>query len=662
MILFIPNMFSNARNVQGFAVWGGLFIALWTAMQPDEHLLSQNEICISYTIVLIAFTGTINIIRIKKVFPFSSLDIIIFTWYIYFLARSYFKTVYPCDTYSIRATIAVMLYCALRLAFASTIIREREIATAILLFVLCEAGMGIFQIMNGKSRHQSFIATGSFLNPAPFAAVLSSGLVMIAMWKRRIIKLISMKKGKKARNTRYGIWLLRLSNFVMASLLILILSTVSRAALLATSICLGIIYQKTLRRYRTITISLFLLVLIPLYHIKPGSVNGRVINYRISCLNLGNNPVIGNGIGGYFHQYAEKMSQFSQCHPDFDFINADVLEFAFCDILKVGVEQGIIGLSIMATFLCRLYFILQRKGKTLWIGFMSILLFSLFSYPFELFTFQIISVVIIAYAATNKAGGFSKHNKDNYNLRLILHIGITSILVLCSIATAKRIHQKMQAQTDFIIKKNIRDENSIKDYYHYLPLLNDNTEFLFDFGNSLSKHGRLIESNKILSIGTLLTNDPVFYVLIGNNYMNMKSYDQAEKAYKKAFHILPNRLYPLYQLMRLYEQTGDKNKQKLMAQRILSFKVKVISHTTEAMKDSARLYLKTQRNEHIYTNYAKFRRCQKEGVPLTMSVKRNSGRFFNVTLVGKERPWTSWKGNREKESNDIIKNKTDRPH
>lgn len=30
------------------------------------------------------------------------------------------------------------------------------------------------------------------------------------------------------------------------------------------------------------------------------------------------------------------------------------------------------------------------------------------------------------------------------------------------------------------------------------------------------------------------------------------------------------------------------------------------------------------------------RRCQKEGVPLTISVKRNSGRFFNVTLVGKE--------------------------
>jgi len=75
MILFIPNMFSNARNVQGFAVWGGLFIALWTAMQPDELLLSQNEICISYTIVLIAFTGTINIIRIKKVFPFSSLQV-----------------------------------------------------------------------------------------------------------------------------------------------------------------------------------------------------------------------------------------------------------------------------------------------------------------------------------------------------------------------------------------------------------------------------------------------------------------------------------------------------------------------------------------------------------------------------------------------------------
>ena len=79
----------------------------------------------------------------------------------------------------------------------------------------------------------------------------------------------------------------------------------------------------------------------------------------------------------------------------------------------------------------------------------------------------------------------------------------------------------------------------------------------------------------------------MFYILIGNNYKDMKCYDQSEMSYQKAYSIMPNRLYPLYQLMLLYEEEGKADKMKDMAQRVSSFKEKVVSPATKDMKMKA---------------------------------------------------------------------------
>ena len=100
--------------------------------------------------------------------------------------------------------------------------------------------------------------------------------------------------------------------------------------------------------------------------------------------------------------------------------------------------------------------------------------------------------------------------------------------------------------------------------------------------------GRYNDSNAILRLGTLISNDPMFYVIQGNNYLQMGFYHEAEAVYQKAFDIMPNRLYPLYQLMLLYGKEGNKREQLKMAQQVLNFNEKVISPATIEMKEKAK--------------------------------------------------------------------------
>ena len=80
----------------------------------------------------------------------------------------------------------------------------------------------------------------------------------------------------------------------------------------------------------------------------------------------------------------------------------------------------------------------------------------------------------------------------------------------------------------------------------------------------------------------------MFYILIGNNNKDMKLFDLAEQAYNKAFSVMPNRLYPLYQLMLLYHESCNKQKAKVMAKRVIEMKPKVESPATRDMKKKAR--------------------------------------------------------------------------
>ena len=64
---------------------------------------------------------------------------------------------------------------------------------------------------------------------------------------------------------------------------------------------------------------------------------------------------------------------------------------------------------------------------------------------------------------------------------------------------------------------------------------------------------------------------------MGNNSLALGKYREAEDRYKHAFYIVPNRLYPLYLLAKLYHEEGDTAKFMYIADKISSFPPKVES-------------------------------------------------------------------------------------
>ena len=78
------------------------------------------------------------------------------------------------------------------------------------------------------------------------------------------------------------------------------------------------------------------------------------------------------------------------------------------------------------------------------------------------------------------------------------------------------------------------------------------------------------------------------YNCMGNNFKGMSEYAQAESMYIRASQVVPNRHYPLYLLMKLYQETGQSEKAKAKAETLLKKPVKVQSTAIREMHEEAK--------------------------------------------------------------------------
>ena len=540
-------------------------ILLWFVIQPVEQRWSETDIHLIKTICVVSAVALLIFFLQKQQLAISTIDVVVLLWFGYVMIRAGMDTTYPCASFCLRTMQMLALYIGLRLILSSASISEKIIVWGILLCAFYEVLIGGLQLVNGTSRHNFYALTGTFLNPGPYSAILSMGLVMSCQAKKP-----------------YWIPLI---------FAILLPATWSRAALLSAAVCLAIIYWEQWKRWRWWVATGALCIAAVFYFLKQGSADGRSIIYLVSLLNIYHSPIWGSGIGSFFHQYAEGLALFCQQHPTFNVESTDVLMSAFNELLYVGVEQGLVGLAFAIVLIILLFLQLKEKGKALGIGLLSLLISSMFSYPLEQLPYQILFVVIAAYGATNKGYTETAPIRNSFSRRFLIPIGTFGGILLLSGFAHHHITIRAKADSNYWTTAGIKHSALINAHYEILPLLRGNQFFLFDFGKTLSENGRYTDSNAVLRLGTLICNDPMFYVIQGNNYLQMNLYQKAEQAYQKAFDIMPNRIYPLYRLMLLYEKKGDITKEKEMAQRVISFKEKVVSPATKEMKDKARTIL-----------------------------------------------------------------------
>ena len=129
-------------------------------------------------------------------------------------------------------------------------------------------------------------------------------------------------------------------------------------------------------------------------------------------------------------------------------------------------------------------------------------------------------------------------------------------------------------------------------YYHYvvedgdtlMPQMMHDSRFLFAYGQSLNREGFYAKSDSVLMLGTAISSDPIFWNVMGNNSLAQGQYREAEERYRHAFLMVPNRLYPLCLLAKLYHTEGDTAKFLNAATMVNSFKAKIESANTEKLR------------------------------------------------------------------------------
>ncbi|MBQ7180560.1 MAG: O-antigen ligase family protein [Bacteroidaceae bacterium] len=578
--------------------WGMslLFILpfVFITLQPVEQGWSRADILLARTIPIVGTAGAAIALWRRGFLCLSPTDCLIGLWLPALLLRVWMDDGYPCSTFVLRTLLMAALYIALRLVFTACPADGKTVAAAVILLATWEAAIGLWQCVAGGSRHHLYLMTGTFQNPGPFSLLPAMGVVMCAQWMTTATPRL-----------RQWLWLPLLLCAVVLP------ATWSRAAWVAAAAVLALVCCRKWWRWRWGVAAMAVAAATALYLVKRGSADGRLLIWRICLRGIAQHPWLGSGTGSFFHRYAEETAAMAGSGTLVDWTSADVPGYAFNELLRIGVEQGVPGMAMALVLAGMVTWRLWHSCRPLAVGMMTMLVFSMFSYPFALLPYQIIFVMMTAWAGTKQpvadAGSDTVPSPDGQSPVGSGAIGdrrkvgqggsgssvllLSVLLLLLSLPVHNAIQEHRQAERSYCRMAGLRHAAFTADYYTLLPLMEDQPRFLFDFGKLLAEQGRWNDSNDMLRRGTRVSADPMFHVLMGNNYRAMGAWQEAETMYRKAFRILPNRLYPLYRLMLLYEETGETEKMRDMAEKILMFRPKVESKATREMKEKARLLM-----------------------------------------------------------------------
>lgn len=588
---------SGSEIIRTSIVW----IMMLATVMAVEVRWNKCDLWVFYVIPALMLFGVVSTICRKTRFQLSISDVIAITWFAYYLGRTWVGNEWSCRIESLKTTELFLLYAGLRVAFDRTKISAWIIIGSILTLGCYEAWIGALQIYGIETSHNSLYAlTGTFQNPGPYSAYLMIGIVvglstLKDMSNRLVVKDIPnalfMKKIPEKFHGKVKMLFMTIAKLEwrhIVAIMVIVMAMVipatwSRSAFFSIAVIALWLSRQYYWKYRYAVWGLLILACLGFYFIKQGSADGRMIIWQSSIASLFDSPWFGVGIGGFCNAFAEGMSILYERNVDLS--SAGVTDNAYNIVVKILVEQGIIGVLLAITLSVLVLTTLYQNSKPLFYGMSSLILFSMFSYPFDLLPYKIIAVIIVAWSESTNCRRLC--DLGRYKIMLL-----SFLLIFFAWQTYKLVKESYEADESYTMIRGFNDQAFIKDYYELLPLENDNPEFLFDFGKALREQKRYNDSNAILRKGIKCSADPMFYVLMGNNYRDMSHFNLAEESYNKAFSIMPNRIYPLYQLMMMYKDNGEIKKAKELAKRVLLLKPKIESPATIEMKKSAQIISK----------------------------------------------------------------------
>lgn len=388
---------------------------------------------------------------------------------------------------------------------------------------------------------------------------------------------------------------------LLVPLFALLVITFSRAAWLSCATVILVICLKTENIRGWISkwkVPLLIFVLgagIAVYSLKKESADSRLFMTSLILRNCNKLGLFGVGPGNYCGFYGKSLYDFfldRECVLNDDSmeriealtsvrIGTGLPDCAYNELLRTLVETGFLGVAFFLTVTLLSFLRLYKSNDSLSYGFLSLMIFSQFSFPSKIPLFCCLYALLLA------AGSSIPDVKESNRIKP--HMAVCSFLtvvVFSYISVSRRVDSVYNGLNDMKDSYNqgLYDDAAIAGASLY------NREYIspkyfLDYGKALNKTQDFNLSDKVLKQGLEMSASPDFWKVLGDNSVSKGDYLSAEYQYQHSFIMLPNRMQPLLDLARLYNLTGDTVKLSRIQNCALRIIPKVENDKTRRMRN-----------------------------------------------------------------------------
>lgn len=431
-----------------------------------------------------------------------------------------------------------------------------------------------------SSNHSAFPITGSFENPAGFAAVQA------AMFPFVLTKCIDRDNGILLRVFLIVVSLACFSSVILSGSRTGFLSLFSVVIVVMAFDNKLLIYFKTRKWLWIPSLVLMVSLSVLLYYVKQDSADGRVFVWKRCFELIKERLLFGYGVSGFHRFYMSTQANFFRIHPDSHFVMlADNISHPFNEFLKLTINYGLLGLSIAIAILVWIVWRLfksEKQSKVLGLSFISSLfIMCLFSYPYRYSIVWLLSFVAIA-------PGVFKSRNNTQSIPIFFRYIILILLFFILGVNIRAMYYDMKWSE--ISKRSLsgKTEQMLKYYEEMKPIMEYNPLFLYNYAAELSYVQRYEESLEITSQCAELWNDYDVQKLFANNYINLGMMEEAIQSYEQAYYMIPCRFEPLYGMMMVYKDCNDTINALRIADEIIEKQIKVSSNSVTYIIEKAK--------------------------------------------------------------------------
>jgi len=430
------------------------------------------------------------------------------------------------------------------------------------------------------SNNELFEVTGHFNNPARLFMFVSllfpSFLYSIRLIKKRLF---------------YLLWFLILTIY-----LILLIKSGIQIVLITSLLCVfHFIWNEKIFRLKKsilIIISISIVIFIGSYAYLSNSGQGRVLIWKISLQIWREFPIFGAGFESFDEIYTSYQSKyFSVSNNIKEVYIADIVRSPYNEFLKTLCEQGVIGLILLLLPLIVQSILMLKKGmrkeysglEFIILPLLSILLYSLVSYPLNEPSIRILSLLFFCIIVT-KSQDTVYFNLKTFPLLILLslfYIVLTLIII--------KINKKFSAYREWNQGYNYTLEASDMDRIY--PILNNDHNFMNFYFEYLNTEKKFFQSYFLSKGNNNFLKTPQIYYNFYNTYMALNKIEEAESALIFSVNMVPIKLTYRLHLMEHYIKMNELDKAINEAKIIISLPVKTKSNDASIIKFKANDFL-----------------------------------------------------------------------